>query len=78
MKPWLMNKGTTGIAFLKIAGIPLILVGSIAIYTYVENYLDDSHAKKNKVAFKAKNSQTKGYWKTKDGEEYDEGLKLED
>ena len=73
-----MDIGTGGIAFLIVAGMVLVVVGPIAIYTYIERYINDRHAKKHKVVFKAKNGKTKGYWKTKDGEEYDEGLKLED
>lgn len=64
--------------YLAILVLMLLTAGVIAIYTYIENYISDRRARKRKVIFRKKEGKTKGYWKTKKGEKYDEDLKLED
>jgi len=63
---------------LAVFAVMLLVAGVIAIYTYIENYINDRRARKRKVIFKTKGGKTKGFWKTKKGEEYDKDLKLED
>ena len=64
--------------YIVFAAVILFVALMIAIYTFIENYIDERKAKKRKVVFKTKNGKTKGYWKTKEGEKYDKDLKLED
>lgn len=73
-----MDIDKRALAYLIVIGLLLVVAGLITIYTLVENYFTYRKANKRKVIFKTKNGKTKGYWKTKDGEEYDEDLRLED
>jgi hypothetical protein len=68
----------SGKMYLALLAIALAIAGIISLYTLVKNYLRDRNASKRKVIFKKENGVTKGYWKTKQGEEYDEDLKIED
>jgi predicted sulfurtransferase len=67
-----------GKMYLALLGIFLLVAGFVAIYTLVKNYLRDKKANRRKIIFKTKKGKTKGYWKTKDGEEYDSSLKIEE
>ncbi|MBX2900744.1 MAG: hypothetical protein KF775_13905 [Cyclobacteriaceae bacterium] len=66
-----------GKLYLVVLALMLLVALVIVLYTYIENYISDRRAKKRKVIFKTKEGKTKGYWKTKKGEEYDKDIKLE-
>jgi peptidoglycan/LPS O-acetylase OafA/YrhL len=73
-----MVEFSRGKLYLAVLALMLLVAGVIALYTYIENYTRDRRARKRKAIFKTKGGKTKGYWKTKKGEEYDKDLKLED
>lgn len=64
--------------YLAFALLMLITCLAIAVYTWIENFIIDRKADKRKIVFRTKDGMTKGYWKTKKGEVYDEHLKIED
>ena len=62
-----MKLGTASITFLIVTGMVLLVVGATAIYTYIENYIDNRHARKNKVVLRLKTGKQKVTGKLKMG-----------